>query len=129
MRLRCRACAPGSLTQRVLCSQTILLDTNEHRCNTASLQSPVEKPLASRSAIRSALYPSVATSYRIVEHHYTAIYALFPSATHHSVTSIPSSAGRTPPALSLALQEVGHCRLDGTRAGLCPDTVRAAVGP
>ena len=49
----------------------------------------------------SAFYPSVATSYRMVEHHYTAIYAPFPSATYHSVTSIPGSTNRTPPALSL----------------------------
>ena len=46
--------------------------------------------------------PRVATSYRIVEHHYTAIYAPFPSATHHSVTSIPGSTGG----------------FDATRAGL-----------
>ena len=85
MRLRCRARAPGSLTQRVLRSQTILLDTNEHRCNTASLQSP---------AFDSALHPSVAASYRIVEHRHTALYAPFPSATHHSVTSIAGSTGR-----------------------------------
>ena len=60
-----------------------------------------------------------------MEHHYTAIYAPFPSATHHSVTSIPGSTGRT----ALSLQGVGHCRFDATRAGLCLDTVRAAVGP
>ena len=36
----------------------------------------------------SALYPSVAKSFRTVEH------------THHSVTSIPGSTGRTLPALS-----------------------------
>ena len=51
------AARAGSLTQRVLRSQTILLDTNEHRCNTASLQSPVEKPLASRNTIRLSLIP------------------------------------------------------------------------
>ena len=75
-----------------------LLDTNEHRCNTASLQSPVEKTL---------VYPSVAKSYRIVEH------------THHSVTSIPGSTGRTPPALSLqGGWSLSHCGFDATRAGL-----------
>ena len=57
MRLRCRTCAPGSLTQRVLRSQTILLETNEHRRSTAFLQSPVEKPLASRSTIRLNFIP------------------------------------------------------------------------
>ena len=53
------------------------------------------------------LYPSVAKSYRIVEH------------THHSVTSIPGSTGRTPPALSLqGGWSLSHCGFDATRAGL-----------
>ena len=101
MRLRCRACAPGSLTQRVLRSQTILLDSNEHLCNTASPQSPVEKPLASRNTIRLSLIPQrgeILPPRGAPLHGY--LRAL-PSATHHSGTSIPGSAGRTPPALSL----------------------------
>ena len=44
----------------------------------------------------SAFCPIMATSYRIVERHYTAIYAPFPSATQHSVTPIPGNTSGTP---------------------------------
>ena len=49
----------------------------------------------------SAFYPGVATSYRIMEQT-TQLFTL-PSHQHtyHSVTSIPGSTSRTPPALSL----------------------------
>ena len=98
--LRVRTRQPDT-ARTAFTDQIILLDTNEHRCNTASLQSPVENLSLRGALFDSALYPSVATSYRIVEHHYTAIYAPFPSATHHRLTSIPDSTGRTPPRLSL----------------------------
>ena len=80
MRLQCRARAPSSLTQRVLRSQTILLDTTQPLCKA------VEKPLTSRNTIRLSLKPGVAKSC-IVEH------------THRGATSIPGSTGRTPPAI------------------------------
>ena len=75
---------------------------NEHRRNTASLLCALWRNFSHRGApFDSAFYPSVATSYRIVEHHYTGIHAPFSSATCQSVTSSPGSTSRAPPALFL----------------------------
>ena len=92
MRSRNAASMPRVRTRQPDTARTAFTD-HAARHQRASMQHSLCKALWRNPSRRgtpfdSALYPSVAKSYRIVDH------------THHSVTSIAGSTGRTPPALS-----------------------------
>ena len=96
MRLRNAASMPRVRTRQPDTARTAFTDhiARHQRASMQHSQSPARNLSLRGAPFDSALDSSLATSYRIVEHHFRAIYAPFPSATHHSVTSIPGSTGR-----------------------------------